>query len=562
MTDARRHPLLIAAILAGVACLALAAVPTASYAGAFAHPARIEKLGGAIPEATVRGAEFFRFALAVAGVLIPALAWRLVTMCEFSARPARRAMPNTRAQWMWLLVVCAAGALLRVILASQSLWYDEISAFLSFAIEGPGVAFGSYAVPTNHVPMTLAVWLAWTLTDSTAELVLRAPALIAGIAAIPVAYALAGTLFGRRAAIAGAAVMAVAPIAVIESAEARGYSFVILGAMVAALALARAERTRAAGDYALFAVACAFAAWSHPVAILLPISAGIVGLVRDRRLAVACVLAGMIAAVLLSPLAGDVLATRADYAHTRAGQPTVFSIEGYEGVLGLALSWSGSLRGMWWLPNIWLWLLFAAGLTRILRVKAVVGDISPALLARAGRVMLPFAVAFALAFVLSMAMGTWIYARFLLFALPIGVVVIVVGMRLPSSPAGLLLVLLIGAAHGLAGYTSKQPIRDAVELVARARAADDAVATIGLPDNAVGFYAQMYGFEAKPTGFLGEGLGRVIESDHPKFVIVLYPERLDRLTMATLDDAYDRTRRLEGWADWGHGAVEIWQRTR
>ena len=176
--------------------------------------------------------------------------------------------------------------------------------------------------------------------------------------------------------------------------------------------------------------------------------------------------------------------------------------------------------------------------------------------------MLPFAVAFALAFVLSMAMGTWIYARFLLFALPIGVVVIVVGMSVFRSPTGLLLLLLIGAAHGLAGYTSKQPIRDAVELVARARAADDAVATIGLPDNAVGFYAQMYGFEAKPTGFLGEGLGRVIESDKPKFVFVLYPERLDRLTVATLDDAYDRTRRLEGWADWGHGAVEIWQRTR
>ena len=557
MADQRRHPLLIAAIATGIVCVGLAMVTTMSYANAFAHPARVAKLGGAIPEATVRGAEFFRIALAAGAILIPLLTWQLVGRCAPSPNRAPSIMPNTRARWLWLLVVCAVGAFMRVALASQSLWYDEISAFLSFAIEGPSVAFGSYAVPTNHVPMTIAMWLAWTLTDSTAELVLRAPALIAGIAAIPVAYALAGTLFGQRAAIAGAAVIACAPIAVLESAEARGYPFVILGALVAALALARAEITRAASDYALFAVACAFAAWSHPVAILVPICAGIVGLWRDHRLALAALLAGVITTVLLSPLAGDVLATRASYTHISADQPTIFSREGFEAMVGLALAWSG--RGDFFVNYILVGIASLSAL-RLLRERSKQ-------MHRARLVLLPFALAFLLAFALAFTLGTWIYARFLLFSIPIGTVLLVIAVLAREERRWIAwmtsALLLVGALISIASFRSKQPIRDGVELVAHARAlgADGAIATIGLPDNAVGFYARLHGFEAKPTGFLGESLARVIESDHPRFIIVLYPDRLDRLTATTLADGYHRTDRLEGWADWGQGAVEVWQRS-
>ena len=181
--------------------------------------------------------------------------------------------------------------------------------------------------------------------------------------------------------------------------------------------------------------------------------------------------------------------------------------------------------------------------------------------------LLPFALAFLLAFALAFTLGTWIYARFLLFAFPIGTVLLVIAVlareerRWIAWMTGAL--LLVGALISIASFRSKQPIREGVELVAHARAlgADGAVATIGLPDNAVGFYARLHGFEAKPTGFLGEGLARVIESDHPRFIIVLYPDRLDRLTATTLADGYHRSDRLEGWADWGQGAVEVWQRS-
>ncbi len=543
-------PLVAASVVVGLACLALAMVSTASYAQTFAHPARVEQLGGIIPSATVRGAECFRIALACGSFLIPLCVWWMERRCaELPARRTIRALPTSARAWRGLLLILALGALLRFALAQQSLWYDEISAFLSFAIEGPGVIFGSYAVPTNHVPQTLATWFVWNATGSMSNIALRMPAILAGIAAIPVTYALSASVWGRRAALLGAWLVAVAPIPLLSSTEARGYSFVVLGALTAALALARIERAHRAADYALFAVACAFAAWSHPVAIVVAIAALLVGLWRDRTLAIAAVLAGVLAALLLSPLVGDVLATRVDYTHTLTDQPTLFSREGYEAFVGLTLSWSG-----WWrLPEVTLVVLMIAGAVWIVRDGR-------ASTRRARATMLPFALAFAIAIGASLLLGTWIYARFLLFALPIGVLAITATSRMIDSRARLLPFVLIAFATADSPLlrTPKQPIEDAVRLVAKERAPSDAVATVGLADNAVGFYAQQFGFNAMSTGFLGRDLRATIDAHHPRFIIVLYPDRLAPDTRATLDETYGRSTRLEGWADWGHGAVEIW----
>ena len=48
-----------AGLAAGALCAMLACVPTAWYAEQFAHPARVARLGGAVPEATVAGAAYF-----------------------------------------------------------------------------------------------------------------------------------------------------------------------------------------------------------------------------------------------------------------------------------------------------------------------------------------------------------------------------------------------------------------------------------------------------------------------------------------------------------------------
>lgn len=609
-----RSTCVVGACVAGAVCALLALIPTATWAEYFAHPVRVARLGGAIPEATTQGAFAFRVTLAVAAFAIPAVVLLLEkslakqrgtpigvpVRSTFGSPQAREVSPTVGDQLafpIFLLCCIVGGALVRIALAAESLWYDEISALLSFALEGPGVAFGSYTVPTNHVPMTLAMWAMVMLTGSVSEFAVRAPAVIAGVVAIPVAWSLARevapTALRDRLARAMAFVVAFAPIPALESAEARGYSFVILGSLVAALFLSRARRTHAAIDWVAFAAACAFAAWAHPVAILVPIVTGVIGIFRERTLTLSSLLAGILAAVVLAPLVGDVLATRADYVHGTADQPTFFSREGVEAITGLSLSWGLALPTAPW--TAWIaftplpaWLvglpyvliaLFGLGIARLVRDRAF---------DRARATALPFAIAFVVAIALSLFLGTWIYARFLLFAVPVSALAI--GLALASIErtrprATIFCLVALQALAAYAVYWKKQPIRDAVEAVAAARgdAASTAqrVLTIGLPDNAVGFYASPFGFEAEPTGFLGADLASKLEpakptgeaptSPHahaasvsaefvpPTFIIVLYPERLSADVLATLDARFDRTHRFEGWADWGHGAVEVWR---
>ena len=584
------HPSVKAALALGALLAACALIPTAEFASAFAHPQRIARLDGAIPEATMRGALWFRLGLVVAAIAIPALVAATVrvlgTTCPAHASPRERA---SRGELLLLAAIVAVGLALRAALASESLWYDEISAFVSFAIEGPGVAFGSYAVPTNHVPMTLAMWAMTAITGVVGEWTLRFPAMVAGVISIPVAWALAREVapmaLAARAGICAALVVAIAPIPAIESSEARGYAFVIAASLVVALALARLARTRAIGDAVLVAVACAFAAWSHPVALVLPAAIGVTGLaqlalvrraatVEDRDLArktklatvLAALLAAAIAAPLLAPLVADALAHRGDYLRSTAEQAGFVSREGLESLMGLSLSWSLGLPTAPWaplttmlpefiLPPIVLCALFLWGAWRMARAPS---------LARARAAALPFLIAFALALLLAAVAGTWLYARFFLFALPASILAIAFALAAPAkglTRALLIVALVLQCAIALPIYWRKQPIRDAIDAVAAMRADGDLVLTIGLPDNAAGFYAALSGFEAVPTGFLGADLGRVQASAPrpPRFVVVLYPDRLDEEVLTALDARFDRTHRLEGWADWGQGAVEVWR---
>ena len=77
----------------------------------------------------------------------------------------------------------------------------------------------------------------------TGEVALRLPSALAGIATVPVAWAIGRELAGRRAAaIACAALVAVNPLFVWYSQEARAYGLFVFTAALAMLCFLRAER--------------------------------------------------------------------------------------------------------------------------------------------------------------------------------------------------------------------------------------------------------------------------------------------------------------------------------
>jgi 4-amino-4-deoxy-L-arabinose transferase-like glycosyltransferase len=180
-------------------------------------------------------------------------------------RDAARA--RSRAFWIVAgLTVLAAGLRLAT-LGAQSYHHDEIvtaSRVLrgSFGHAMDVVGFSESAPPLYYV----LGWL-WAQALGTGEFGLRSFSALAGIATVPVAYLLGLELRDRRAGILAAALVAVNPMLVWYSQEARSYSLVVLLGAVATLYFVRALAGGRRSDLLGWGVVSALALATHYFAI-------------------------------------------------------------------------------------------------------------------------------------------------------------------------------------------------------------------------------------------------------------------------------------------------------
>src|SRR4029077_9241470 len=89
----------------------------------------------------------------------------------------------------------------------------------------------------------------WTQVTGTGEFGLRSLSALAGVATVPVAYLLGLELRGRRAGLMAAALVAVNPMLLWYSQEARAYALLALLCAVSLLYCARAERRGGRRDF-------------------------------------------------------------------------------------------------------------------------------------------------------------------------------------------------------------------------------------------------------------------------------------------------------------------------
>lgn len=147
----------------------------------------------------------------------------------------------------------AAAALLGLVLRlpgiTRSLGHDEVYTWVIFASRPAADILTSYDLPNNHILHTLCVRLAAALLGE-AEWVLRLPALLAGVLALPLLYALARRLTGAHGcALWSTLLLAVSSVHVGFSQQARGYTLLTLWALVYAGSLLSAvEQLRADAD--------------------------------------------------------------------------------------------------------------------------------------------------------------------------------------------------------------------------------------------------------------------------------------------------------------------------
>ena len=525
----------------------------------FAHPIRVERLGR-MPADTGHGVGLLRLAaLAFAGgwLAIPPLLRRHADRLPQPVRDATS--PRSARPALLLTLITLLGLMLRVPRLFESLWYDEIAALISSSLHGPGPALGNYHALANHALHSALVAISLqTFGGHDAELAIRLPAFLAGLACIPAMFQLGRTVDDDRLGLLAATVMAVMPIAVLESCEARGYAFMMLFAILATTQWLRIADGRR-GAIGWYAVTVAAGCWSHLVFACVPVGHAVVAAINAARRpdlrpaaiawTAALVLGAVTTLLVLAPLVPGVLMQRTEFIALDGDEPSVFGVEGLHAIWQLGGSWT------WWaaIPGLGL-LLFGQTETwrwPRLRLAAHAG--------LAGGVV---------CIVATIAGGSWLYARFLLFLAPPITLLLAAAVRgaglfgrraEPAILAGV--ALLVAWNLDLMVLPPKQPIREGVDRVRTMVGADGRAWSIGLGDDVAMFYSEGRG----PTLVHAPNLGRDLDASAlevgPDAAIMLYPDLVSPDVVQALRDAgFRELARDEGWLDWGKGGVSVWGR--
>lgn len=246
-----------------------------------------------------------------------------------------------------LLIVLLAAVLRFATLGAQSIWFDEAATW--DVVRQPfGAMLDRLPDGESNPPLFYVLEWGWTRVFGDGEVGLRSLSALAGTLTVLVAYAIGRRLGGRRAGLATAALVAVNPLLVWFSQEARSYALAVLLSALALLALLRALEEDRPRDLAWWALAASLALATHyfTAFVLLPQAVWLLWRHPRRRAAVAAV--GALAAVGLALL--PLLLAQRDNPYDIAGEslavrlaqlPKQFLL-GYRGPLALPLGLLGA----------------------------------------------------------------------------------------------------------------------------------------------------------------------------------------------------------------------------
>jgi 4-amino-4-deoxy-L-arabinose transferase-like glycosyltransferase len=271
------------------------------------------------------------------------------TTVRQSASPSSPAAAAT--PWLALAAIVVLAALLRfATLRTQSIWFDEAATW--DLVRRPfGEMLGRIPDGESNPPLFYVLEWGWTRVFGDGEAGLRSLSALAGLLTVPVAYAI-----GRRAAVgaagaglAAAALVAVNPLLVWFSQEARSYALATLLGAVALLLLLHALEDRRGRWLAGWAIVAALALATHyfTAFVLAPQALWLLWRHPRRRSAIAAVAALAAAGLALLPLLLAQAGNPYDIAGTSLGLrlaqlPKQFLL-GYRGPLALPLGLLGGL---------------------------------------------------------------------------------------------------------------------------------------------------------------------------------------------------------------------------
>jgi 4-amino-4-deoxy-L-arabinose transferase-like glycosyltransferase len=190
-------------------------------------------------------------------------------------------------------------------LGSQSFWYDE--AVTVHLVREPFWRMVAHGIPASEStpPLYYVVAWVWVRMFGTTEVGIRSLSALVGTALVPVAYAAGRELISRRVGLIAGGLVAVSPILVWYSQEARSYELLVFFTGLSLAFFGRALRTGSKRALAGWAMSGALALATHYFAVFVVVPEGLLLLVRResrRATLIASSAVGLVGAALL-PLA-------------------------------------------------------------------------------------------------------------------------------------------------------------------------------------------------------------------------------------------------------------------
>ena len=561
--------------LVGAGLLGLALVPTQAWTNWFLHP--LITLDGIPREELITGVTLLRIMLPIAG--LGWIAWTLsLHVAQRQAAPTRESSGFTGRWVLAVAILLLAGTALRLPLLDDGLWYDEIASFWYYGQFGPGPILGNMFTPANHTLQTLGSWSSVMASGGSLEPgIIRLPTLILGLATIwPMSMLARDTFQSRPFLLVSVALFLLCPIAILESTEARGYAFMVFFGTSASAFLLRYLLNGQTALLSFYAVVTTLGIWSHLVTVVVPMGhalflIGTIMLTRRNTSVVrgrawgglfAITLAGVTTITALAPVIPDLLSDSETFSASTSDQPDLFGREGRNALLGLGGAWGlfGGLTGL---------LLLCTGCVATVRDKALR---SPLLVTG-----LPLLVALALV----SGLGTWVYARFLVFGLTFTILGIAAGLHLLWTRSRF--VAALATALLLIGWGSdlltryqipRQPIR---EIMSAIPSDGREIGFIGITD--LGIILSWYADDPKRVVELPPTVGEMTTtkmSPDVGWIVIAYPSRsipetdLEVLKRELSTSGSDMSQRLvegfvvrelkDGWID-DDGTVMLLERS-
>jgi mannosyltransferase len=188
---------------------------------------------------------------------------------------------RSRAFWLVAGLTLLAAALRFATLGVQSYHHDEIVTASRVLRDGFWHAMDAVGFSESAPPLYYALAWPWTQVVGTGEAGLRSLSAVAGVATVPVAYLLGAELRRRRAGLIAAALVAVNPMLIWYSQEARGYALFVLLTAVSLLFFVRAMNRSRRRDSVAWGIVSALTLATHYFAAF-PIVAEAIWLLRRR----------------------------------------------------------------------------------------------------------------------------------------------------------------------------------------------------------------------------------------------------------------------------------------